>query len=101
MSTEELVSLIYKSRKTRVTDPMGYFTVWGVWYPTSWEAMPCCFDLKTKPNKKFKYVYIKHCRTKKHVRHLVEKYGTDNPVLRGEYRRYMKHVLNLDQDGRI
>lgn len=81
MDTQELVNAIFTARKRRAVHPSGEFDGAGRWYPSDNERCACCADVR-RPSRAYPYSYLTHCRTRKHVQHLVNSLlGTDGEGL--------------------
>jgi len=75
MTKEQLkqeVAAKYESRQDRSEHPEGTFDDAGRWYPDDDERCECC-DYIRSPSRAYPYSLMVHCRTKKHIRHLIQK----------------------------
>lgn len=71
---KRIVESIYESRKLRLTNPEGEFFGDGLWFPS--EAEDGDGDGTSNvsaPTIANRYSYQVHCRSKRHIRHLVER----------------------------
>lgn len=53
--------------------PQGKYDESGRWYPSPFEHCECCDHIK-RPTKNRPLSFLKHCRTRKHVTNLYNKY---------------------------
>ncbi len=67
----DVVDMVYQSRKNRNSDPVGSFDRQGRFYLGEEEVCSCCSAIRT-PSKAYPYSELTHARTKKHVTNLVE-----------------------------
>jgi hypothetical protein len=79
-----MIDVIYRLRKSRITNPNGTFDSKGRWYPDTFELCECC-DCIRSPSVRYPYSLMVHCRSKKHITSLLSKHGTGHSVLRAEY----------------
>ncbi len=61
----------YISRQARLTDPHGKFDRAGRWYPAENEMCKHCHKVRP-PSRNWKYSYLLHCRTMKHIASLYD-----------------------------
>lgn len=59
----------YLDRQSRKSHPSGSFDNGGRWYPSQEEKKDCCEGLRS-PSRSYKWSYMTHCRTAKHVANL-------------------------------
>lgn len=84
---DEVVAHIYQKRKNREEYPQGRYDKAGRWYPSDEGKCACCYGIRS-PSRSWPYSLRDHCRTKKHVRSLVEKVWDDSE----ERRRLIEKV---------
>jgi hypothetical protein len=78
MTEKEVVEYLYEQRQSRELHPCGDFDNQGRWYPDEEEEeCDCCESVRT-PSRKWPYSKMVHCRSKKHIKNLVEKYAKKN-----------------------
>jgi len=65
------INEIYQSRKNRESHPDGIFDNGDRWYPSTKERQNCC-DFIRAPSRNYPYSLMSYCRTKKHIKNLVE-----------------------------
>ena len=90
---DEVVAHIYQQRKNRNEYPQGRYDKAGRWYPTDEEKCGCCGNIRS-PSRSWPYSLRDHCRTKKHVRSLVEKVW-DDPEERRKLIEKVKAAQNM------
>lgn len=65
--------LMAKARLAGGTYPIGKYNDHGIWHPSPFEHCECCDRIQT-PSRNRPLTLLKHCRTLRHVKNLVEKY---------------------------
>ena len=75
MTNPETINQIYQRRKSREQHPSGTFDKGGRWYPDSSEHASCCDSIRT-PSLNWPYSLMLHCRTKAHIKHMLEEHPT-------------------------
>ena len=68
-----LVQGIYEARRDRVVNPEGRFDGGGRWYPSEAEDADGDGSRTRRPSRAWPYSYMLRCRTRQHVRVLVER----------------------------
>lgn len=76
ITKEVVIDHIYRERKERKDHPDGSFDNGGRWYPDEDERCHCCSGIRS-PSRAFPYSLMSHCRSKKHVKNLVDKQWED------------------------
>lgn len=64
------VDRLYRARRARLAHPDGRFDRAGRWYPAESEWRACCARIRP-PSRRWPYSLLLHCRTRRHVWHLV------------------------------
>ena len=64
------IDALYSARKARREHPCGKFDNAGRWYPSDSEEQDCCKAIR-QPSRAFPYSLMLHCRSKKHIAHML------------------------------
>jgi|WetSurMetagenome_2_1015567.scaffolds.fasta_scaffold116164_3 hypothetical protein len=75
-----LVQSIYENRRDRAVNPEGSFDRAGRWYPSEAEDANGDGSRTRSPSRAWPYSYMLRCRTRQHVRVLVERSLAGMPV---------------------
>lgn len=73
MPDKEVIKTIYERRQARIEHPSGRTDNGGRWYPSDDEHCDCC-NMVRQPSRAYPWSLMVHCRTKKHIKNLVEKW---------------------------
>jgi hypothetical protein len=80
MDKRQAIQSIFEARQERSLHPDGEFDSKSRWFPSDEERCDCCNYIRF-PSAAFPYSYMVHCRTKKHIQKLVEKYWGNTTYL--------------------
>lgn len=69
MMVKEMVTF----RRIGAMRPLGSYDDHGLWTPSVFERCECCSRIQ-EPSKNRPLTLLKHCRTRKHIEHLVRKH---------------------------
>ena len=67
---KRMVNEEYEDRQARVIHPEGSFDRQSRWYPDEQREEAMCCNAIREPSRNWPYSLIKHCRSKKHLKHL-------------------------------
>lgn len=77
---KDLVATLYIARRDRAVNPEGHFDGAGRWYPSDAEDADGDGSRTRSPSRAWPYSYMLRCRTRQHVRCLVERGLAGQPV---------------------
>jgi len=100
---EEKVKEMYEDRKNRDTHPEGEFDGKQRWTPDKYsEEAICCYSIRT-PSASWPFSLIKHCRSKKHLKHLASETLVKAAIIKIETMENIQDRLEIvkDLDNRI
>lgn len=78
-----MIDRIFNARQSRRAHPSGKFDNAKRWYPSEDEECDCCGHIRS-PSRSYPFSLMVHCRTKTHIKKLVETYGIDSEDLLSE-----------------
>lgn len=103
LEKKQIIFYLYKGRQERILHPLGHFNSDRKWFPDDKEKCKCCEDIKT-PSRGYPFTLNQHCRTKKHVKEMVEKlWKSENEYLQKEAEYALKEItyknLGINRDA--